>query len=61
MHANQPPGLLTARDFRSEEPTKKDRQRLRAMVAAARKDRALLLEIPNADVSLDRLVAAAEL
>ncbi len=33
----RPSGLLTARDFRGEELTKKDRQRLRAMVAAVRK------------------------
>ena len=38
-------GLLTARDFRNEELTKKDRQRLRAMVTAVGKDRALLIEI----------------
>lgn len=54
-------GLLTARDFRNEELTKKDRQRLRAMVAAAKKDRALLLEIPDAEVSLARLTTAGEL
>lgn len=54
-------GLLTARDFRSEELTKKDRQRLRAMVAAVRKDHALVLEIPNAEDSLGRLVTAGEL
>lgn len=53
--------LLTAGDFRSEELTKKDRQRLRAMVSAVQKDRALLLEIPNAEVSLDRIVTAADL
>ena len=39
-------GLLTARDFRNEALTKTDRQRLRAMVAVAKKDRALLLEVP---------------
>lgn len=54
-------GLLTARDFRGQDLTKKDRQRLRAMVVAVRKDPVLLLEIPNADVSLDRLVTAADL
>jgi hypothetical protein len=54
-------GLLTAQDFRSEALTKKDRQRLRAMVAAVRKDRVLLLEIPNAEVSLNRFITAAEL
>lgn len=54
-------GLLTARDFRNEVLLKKDRQRLRAMVSAVQKDRALLLEIPNAEVSLDRVVTAGEL
>jgi hypothetical protein len=54
-------GLLTARDFRGEELTKKDRQRLRAMVAAVRKDRVLLLDILGAEVSLNRLITAAEL
>ena len=54
-------GLLTARDFRGQELTEKDRQRVRAMVAAVRKDRALLLEIPHAEISLDRLITAAEL
>ena len=53
--------LLTARDFRTEELTKTDRQRLRAMVAAAKKDRALLLEVPDAENSLDRLATAGEL
>ncbi len=54
-------GLLTARDFRGEELTKKDRQRLRAMIAAVKKDRALLLEVPNVENSLDRLITAGEL
>jgi hypothetical protein len=54
-------GLLTAQDFRSEALTKKDRQRLRAMVAAVRKDRVLLLDILGAEVSLNRLITAAEL
>lgn len=54
-------GLLTARDFRGEELTKKDRQRLRAMIAAVKKDRVLLIEVPNAEVSLERLGTAADL
>ncbi len=54
-------GLLTARDVRNEELTRKDRQRLRAMVTAVGKDRALLIEIPDAQNSLDRLITAAEL
>ena len=54
-------GLLTARDFRGEELTKKDQQRLRAMVAAVRKDWTLLVEMPDAEVSLDRLITATDL
>jgi hypothetical protein len=54
-------GLLTARDFRREEMMKKDRQRLRAMVAAVQQDRVLLIEVPNVEVSLERLVMAADL
>lgn len=54
-------GLITARDFRGEDLKKKDRQRLRTMVAAVRKDRALLVEMPDAEVSLDRLITAADL
>lgn len=54
-------GLITARDFRGEELTKKDRQRLRTMVAAVRQDRSLLVELPDAATSLDRLVVAAAL
>jgi hypothetical protein len=54
-------GLLTARDFRREELTKKDRQRLRAMVAAVQTDRVLLLEMPNVEDSLHRLATAADL
>lgn len=54
-------GLLTARDFRNQELTKKDRQRLRTMVTAVGKDRALLIEIPDAQISLDRLITAGEL
>ncbi len=53
-------GLLTARDFRNQELTKKDRQRLRAMVTAIGKDRALLIEIPDAQISRDRLITAGE-
>lgn len=54
-------GLLSARDFRNDELAKKDRQRLRAMVAAVHKDRALLVELPDAERSLIRLVTAGEL
>ena len=54
-------GLLTARDLRNQDLTKKDRQWLRAMVTAVGKDRALLIEIPDAQISLDRLITAGEL
>ncbi len=54
-------GLIAARDFRDVELTKKDRQRLRAMVAAVKKDRALLLDLPDTENSIDRLVTAGEL
>lgn len=54
-------GLVTARDFRTEVVTRKDRERLRAMVQAVRGDRALLLGMPNAESSVERLVIAAAL
>ncbi|MBI4941303.1 MAG: hypothetical protein HY830_11205 [Actinobacteria bacterium] len=54
-------GLLAARDFRNETVTKKDRQRLAVMVKAVRSDRALLLDLPEASSSIDRLVVAADL
>lgn len=54
-------GLLAARDLRNETLTKKDRQRLAMMVKAVRADRALLLDIPRADSSIERLVVAADL
>lgn len=54
-------GLLTARDFRREDVTRKDRQRLQAMVMAVRKDRVLLLDLPNAEQDMGRLVMAADL
>ena len=53
--------LLTARDFRNETVTKKDRQRLAAMVKAVRNDRAVLLDVQEAEQSLDRLIVAAVL
>ncbi|MDQ6524463.1 hypothetical protein RB608_12670 [Nocardioides sp. LHD-245] len=53
--------LLTARDFRNETVSKKDRQRLTAMVKAIRADRAALLDVPNAEPALDRLAIAADL
>lgn len=54
-------GLITARDFAGLDTTKKDRQRLRSIVGAVRADRELLVEIPEASESLDRLVLAAGL
>jgi hypothetical protein len=53
--------LLRASDFASEELSKKDRQRLRSMIAAINVDNETLLEIPDARVALDRLVVAAKL
>lgn len=54
-------GLVTARDFRAEELSTKDRQRLRAMAVAVRKDRGLLLDFPDAEMSLVRLTTAGAL
>jgi hypothetical protein len=53
--------LLRASGFASEELSKKDRQRLRSMIAAINVDNETLLEIPDARVALDRLVVAAKL
>lgn len=54
-------GLITARDFRNEELTQKDRQRLRAMVAAVNNDRQLMVEMAGTEVAIARLVMAAGL
>ncbi len=54
-------GLLTARDFASENTNKKDRQRLRSIVTAIREDEELLLEIPAAASSIERLLVAVKL
>lgn len=53
--------LLTARDFRQEDLTKKDRQRLRAMARAVSADRALVLEVSGSEVAIERLRVAAGL
>jgi hypothetical protein len=53
--------LVTARDFAADELTKKDRQRLRSMIAAARKDKELMLEIQGAAQALERLEVASGL
>ncbi len=54
-------GLITASDFDDEELGKKDRQRLRGIVAAIEKDRQLMLEVVNAADSIARLRLAADL
>jgi hypothetical protein len=54
-------GLITARDFADEDLTKTDRRRFGRMAKAIRADTELLLELPNATASIDRLVIAAQL
>jgi hypothetical protein len=53
--------LVAARDFRDEHVTTKDRQRLRAIVAAARADEALMLRVTDAERSLTRIERAVGL
>ncbi|AGZ46037.1 hypothetical protein [Actinoplanes friuliensis] len=53
--------LIAARDFRETELTKKDRSRLRAMLQATRADREVMLGLPDAPESLNRLERAAGL
>ncbi len=52
--------LLSARDFREEELSKKDRVRLRRMLLACRDDHAAMA-IENASAALERLERAARL
>jgi hypothetical protein len=54
-------GLITAGDFTNDELSNKDRQRLRAMLAAIQKDRELNLEVTGAADSIARLRVAAKL
>lgn len=54
-------GLITASDFADEDLSKKDRQRLRGILTAIERDRALLLEIPGTSESIARLRLAAQL
>ena len=54
-------GLITAGDFASEDLSKKDRQRLRVIMAAIEKDRELLLETSGATDAITRLKRAADL
>lgn len=54
-------GLITASDFRSEQLSKTDRRRLRAIVEAVRADRMLMASTPDGATALDRLATAAAL
>ena len=53
--------ILAARDFREDPASAGDRRRLRAMVAAVRKDNTLMLGNPDAAATLARLELAAGL
>lgn len=53
--------LLTATDFASEDVNRVDRRRLRVIIAAIREDRELLLEMPDATRSINRLSIAAKI
>lgn len=54
-------GLLTAEDFAAEKVSATDRRRLRAIVSSVMADQELLLEIPDAQIAINRLTTAAEL
>ena len=54
-------GLAAARDFRDVDLRPKDRQRLRAILAAARSDRSVMLGHPDAERHLARVERGAEL
>jgi hypothetical protein len=54
-------GMITAADFANEDLNKKDRQRLRSIVAVIKGDRELLLKIPGATAAIERLTVAAKL
>ncbi len=53
--------ILSARDFRGDPASTGDRRRLRAMLAAVRKDNSVMLRDPNAAATLARLELAAGL
>jgi hypothetical protein len=53
--------ILAARDFREDPSSTGDRRRLRAMLAAVRKDNAVMLGNPDAAATLARLELAAGL
>ena len=54
-------GLITARDFRDDTLTAKDKQRLRRMLTAIDKDSELTLELAGAEADIARLRIAAQL
>ena len=54
-------GLVAARDFRGADLRPKDRRRLRAIIAAIRDDRAIVLGQPNAEEHLSRFERGASL
>jgi hypothetical protein len=53
--------LVAARDFRDVSLSKKDRKRLRDVLAATRADRAVMLDLDDAEENLNRLERAAKL
>lgn len=53
--------ILAASDFRNDPAGASDRRRLRAMLAAVRKDPQVMLRDPNSALTLDRLEVAAGL
>lgn len=53
--------LITARDFRDDTLTAKDKQRLRRMLTAIDKDSELTLELAGAEADITRLRTAAQL
>ena len=53
--------LVAARDFRGVDLNRKDRRRLRDMLAATRADRDVMFGLSDAHESLDRLERAAGL
>jgi hypothetical protein len=54
-------GMITVADFRDENLTRKDRQRMRLIITAIKNDQELLLEIPSATAAIERLEVAAKL
>jgi hypothetical protein len=54
-------GMITVADFRDENLTRKDRQRMRLIITAIKNDQELLLEIASATAAIERLEVAAKL